>query len=58
VCDSKHVATTSRTLVVAAIDRRVLVDDRLRLLSQDVPPLKLSDHRPVIGVVEWLSPED
>jgi hypothetical protein len=52
------VATTSRTLVVAAIDRRVLVDDRLRLLSQDVPPLKLSDHRPVIGVVEWLSPED
>jgi endonuclease/exonuclease/phosphatase family metal-dependent hydrolase len=33
----------------------ILVDDRLQLLSQQVPPLTLSDHRPIIGVIEWKS---
>ncbi|MBT4866697.1 MAG: hypothetical protein HON53_16460 [Planctomycetaceae bacterium] len=46
--------TYSSTTPVRVIDW-ILVDDELRLLSQEVPPLTLSDHRPIIGVVGWKS---
>lgn len=32
----------------------ILVDERLQVVSQTVPAIELSDHRPIIGVVELM----